>query len=359
MIPRPPRSTLFPYTTLFRSRKLRGGAALVHCRRHDAEGEPQHLEQLAAPRAPAREDDHRSSTSVTGPSFTSSTSIIAPNSPVSTCTLLPAPRSLSNATNRSYSGIAMSGGAASTKLGRRPFCTSPYSVNCDTTSSAPPTSASARFIFPAASPNTRSPSTLSALHMRLSSLSAGAKPARTRNPTPMDPVTRPCTRTAARETRCTTTLIPPRRLPTRNAERETRNGRSGICSAFRLPRSAFSSLDRHRLRQISRLVHIAPPAHRDVVREQLQRQHRQHRREQIERLRDLDLLVGQFGEPRVALGDHRDHAPAPRLHLFHVGHDLLVYRVLRRDEHPGHEVVEQRGRAVPHLRRGVALGVDV
>src|SRR2546426_819793 len=186
-------------------RELRGGAALVHCRRHDTEREPQHLEQLAAPRAPAREDDHRSSTSVTGPSFTSSTSIIAPNSPVSTCTRLPAPRSLSNATNRSYSGIAISGDAASTKLGRRPFCTSPYSVNCDTTSSAPPTSASARFIFPAASPNTRSPSTLSAIQMRLSSLSAGAKPARTSNPTPMDPVTRPCTRTAARETRWSTT----------------------------------------------------------------------------------------------------------------------------------------------------------
>src|SRR5207245_2019357 len=62
---------------------------------------------------------HRSRVSVTGPSFTSSTPIIAPNSPVST--RLPPLRSRSSATNRWYSGIAASGGAAFTKLGRRPL----------------------------------------------------------------------------------------------------------------------------------------------------------------------------------------------------------------------------------------------
>ena len=62
---------------------------------------PTRREQLAAPRRLRREDDarthQRSSQSVTGPSFTSSTCMSAPNSPVSTRT----PRSRSSATNRS------------------------------------------------------------------------------------------------------------------------------------------------------------------------------------------------------------------------------------------------------------------
>src|SRR6266699_747686 len=103
--------------------------ALIHFGRHHAKLEPDHLEQLASAWGSARQDDHFSRISVTGPSFTSSTSIIAPNSPVATCTPLPAPRSLRRATNCSYNGTASSGGAASMKLGRRPFCTSPYSVN--------------------------------------------------------------------------------------------------------------------------------------------------------------------------------------------------------------------------------------
>src|SRR5438094_8105104 len=128
--------------------------ALIHFRRHHAELEPDHLEQLTSTRRSACQDDHFSRIRVTGPSFTSSTSIIAPNSPVATCTPLAAPRSLISATNRSYSGTASSGGAASMKLGRRPLVTSPYSVNCDTTSTPPlpPTSESARFILPSASP---------------------------------------------------------------------------------------------------------------------------------------------------------------------------------------------------------------
>src|SRR5213078_1094897 len=179
--------------------------------------------------------------------------------------------------------MAISGAAASTKLGRRPFVASPYSVNCETTSTAPPTSASARFILPAASPNTRRPSSLSAIHASVSSTSVGANPARTRNPTPIDPVTRPFTRTAARDTRCNTTLTA-LHPATRNGERGTRNDRSGACSAFPLPRSAFCSLHRHTFCQVARLVHVAAPPHGDVVGEQLQGQHREHRRQQIERL---------------------------------------------------------------------------
>src|SRR5207247_4948363 len=75
--------------------------ALIHFRPHHAKLEPDHLEQLASARGSARQDDHFSRIRVTGPSFTSSTSIIAPNSPVATCTPLPAPRSRKSATKRS------------------------------------------------------------------------------------------------------------------------------------------------------------------------------------------------------------------------------------------------------------------
>src|SRR5256885_3725072 len=232
--------------------------ALIHFRRHHAKLEPDHLEQLASARGSARQDDHFSRINVTGPSFTSSTSIIAPNSPVATCTPLPAPRSRISATNRSYSGMASSGAAASTKLGRRPFVASPYSVNCETTSTAPPTSASARFILPAASPNTRRPSSLSAIHASVSSTSVGANPARTRNPTPIFPVTRPLTRTSARETRWRTTLTAPPPPLMRSVEcgmwncraevdpgnslRGSTVARSIPHSAFRIPHSIHSTV---------------------------------------------------------------------------------------------------------------------
>src|SRR2546426_2135309 len=181
MIRRPPISPLFPYTTLFRSpprlfgrvrlpepppraqpaRRVRGQhhrarllpchgeglvardahdvavgdlarlAGLVHRGDDHAEGQAEHREQLPPPGATARQDQgvvpvgraHFSRISVTGPSFTSSTSIIAPNSPVST--FVPPPRSRNRATNRSYRGMATAGGAAPTKLGRRPLWVSP------------------------------------------------------------------------------------------------------------------------------------------------------------------------------------------------------------------------------------------
>src|SRR5690606_30702668 len=62
-----------------------------------------------------------STISVTGPSLTSSTSIIAPNTPVSTLSPLARKRSL----KVSYNSRAASGGAASTKLGLRPLRQSP------------------------------------------------------------------------------------------------------------------------------------------------------------------------------------------------------------------------------------------
>src|SRR6266513_2534132 len=187
--------------------------------------------------------------------------------------------------------MAISGAAASTKLGRRPFVASPYSVNCETTSTAPPTSASARFILPSASPNTRRPSSLSAIHASVPSTSVGANPARTRNPTPIFPVTRPLTRTSARETRCSTTLMP---HPVARRYDATLQDPSWNVASWR---RATPSLHSDRLRQVARLVHVAAPPHGDVVGEQLQGQHREHRRQQIERLGNLDRLVGELRDP--------------------------------------------------------------
>src|SRR5262245_42937028 len=92
-----------------------------------------------------------SSNSVTGPAFTSATSIRARKRPVTTGR----PAARSAFTSASTRGSARSGGAASTKDGRRPRRTSPSRVNCDTTPSVPPTSRSERFIRPASSSKTR------------------------------------------------------------------------------------------------------------------------------------------------------------------------------------------------------------
>src|SRR5205814_6108557 len=55
MIPRPPRSTLFPYTTLFRSDPLRGGRR--DRGRHDGMGR---VDRLGRPTLPIRSEEHTS-----------------------------------------------------------------------------------------------------------------------------------------------------------------------------------------------------------------------------------------------------------------------------------------------------------
>src|SRR5207249_4131116 len=110
--------------------QLRAPPRLVHVLSDDAELEPQHLEQLAPAGRPAGEDEaHFSRTRVTGPSFTSSTSIIAPNSPVSTRVPPPAPRppprSLRCTTNLPPSALATPGAPASTQLATPPAPAAP------------------------------------------------------------------------------------------------------------------------------------------------------------------------------------------------------------------------------------------
>src|SRR5438552_10196283 len=102
----------------------------------------QHSDQDAQRMSPSPhhatlQDDRRlSRSSVTGPSLTTSICIDAWNTPVATVR----PACLSAPTTASYSGLATGGGAAASKEGRRPFRQSPRIVNCETTSTSPPTS---------------------------------------------------------------------------------------------------------------------------------------------------------------------------------------------------------------------------
>ncbi len=92
--------------------------------------------------------------------------------------------------------------------GRRPLRASPYSVNCETASSPPPTSSSERFILPASSSKMRRFTILSTIHATSAAPSPVPAPRSTRSPRPMRPTTSPSTRTSARETRCTTARMP-------------------------------------------------------------------------------------------------------------------------------------------------------
>src|SRR5687767_15376770 len=59
MIRRPPRSTLFPYTTLFRSRRHgRGRVAVLHRQRRPAHGARARPRALRRRREPQRADPH-------------------------------------------------------------------------------------------------------------------------------------------------------------------------------------------------------------------------------------------------------------------------------------------------------------
>src|SRR4051812_39474927 len=117
------------------------------------------------------------------------------------------PRLRSLVLNSSYSVAASSGGAAAMKLGRRWPRALPYSVNCDTTSAAPLTSSSERFIFPASSSKMRRFATFSAIDAATEEESSLPRPSNIISPASISPVTRPSTVTFARLTRCTTTRI--------------------------------------------------------------------------------------------------------------------------------------------------------
>ncbi len=87
------------------------------------------------------------------------------------------------------------------KPGRRPRRVSAYSVNWLTTSTAPPTSARARFVRPSASSWIRSSTIRRASASAVASSSSGATPSSTSSPRPIAPTRSFATRTSARLTR--------------------------------------------------------------------------------------------------------------------------------------------------------------
>src|SRR5579863_6933266 len=91
--------------------------------------------------------------------------------------------------------------------GRRPRRTSPWSVNCETSSTAPPVSESERFINPASSGKIRRPAIFSAIIAASPVPSSVPTLTRTSRPKPISPVIRSPTLTRAFETRCTTARI--------------------------------------------------------------------------------------------------------------------------------------------------------
>src|SRR3954465_12199683 len=90
------------------------------------------------------------------------------------------------------------------KDGRRPFCASPSSVNCEMARSAPPVSSSDRFILPASSSKMRNSQTFAARKVASATVSPCATPTRTQRPAAIWPTTFPSTVTLASLTLCTT-----------------------------------------------------------------------------------------------------------------------------------------------------------
>src|SRR2546425_10653384 len=94
------------------------------------------------------------------------------------------------------------------KLGRRPPLVSPYSVNCDTESTAPPASRIDRLSLPCSSSKIRRCAIFSASVFASASVSSVDTPSSTAYPCPIWAISSPSTFTPARTTRWTTARIP-------------------------------------------------------------------------------------------------------------------------------------------------------
>src|SRR5882672_2659817 len=118
-------------------------------------------------------------------------------------------------------------------------------------------------------------------------------------------------------------------------------------------------LDGDALREVPRLVHVAAEPHRDVVGEELERNHRDQGRQQIGARRDLDDVLGLCGDRAITgVGDGDDLA-VTRAHFFDVAEHPVVGAVAGHQRDDRQPIGDQRDRAVLHLAAGVALGVDV
>ena len=117
--------------------------------------------------------------------------------------------------------------------------------------------------------------------------------------------------------------------------------------------------DRHRLRQVARLIDVGAAFRRDVIGEQLQRHRHQHRRQHAVGLRHLDNFRGdalQFGGRVIG---HGDNPAVARFDFLEIRHRLLEQVVVGNYHHHRHLVVDKRDRPMLHLARRITLGVDV
>src|SRR5437870_704742 len=95
-------------------------------------------------------------------------------------------------------------------------------------------------------------------------------------------------------------------------------------------RTRIALLHRDALREIARPIHVTAAQDGDVIRQELQRNHRQDRRQEGRGSRYHDLVISEMPEVVRPLARDRDDAPAAGLHLLHCRHDLRVDRVPRR-----------------------------
>ncbi len=81
---------------------------------------------------------------------------------------------------------------------------------------------------------------------------------------------------------------------------------------------------RHRFGEISGLVHVAAAADGDVIREQLQRDDLNKRAEQLDGRRNVDHVLHQAADGRVAFSGYGDDAAGAGGDLLDVGEGLFV-----------------------------------
>src|SRR5690242_6102394 len=78
--------------------------------------------------------------------------------------------------------------------------------------------------------------------------------------------------------------------------------------------AVMGSLDGYAFRQVARPIHVAAAQHGDMVRQELQGNHRQDRRQQRRARRHRDLVIREPAEIAVALARDLDDPAAPCLH---------------------------------------------
>src|SRR5439155_323806 len=100
--------------------------------------------------------------------------------------------------------------------------------------------------------------------------------------------------------------------------------------------SIMVSFDRYAFRQVARPIHVAAAQDGDVIRQELERNHRQHRREQGWTRRHGDLMIREIPEIAVALARDRDNTAPPGFHFLHVRNDLRVDGILGRQADDRH-----------------------